>query len=110
MIFAHIYGTEPLPTSFVLPFVVRHSNGKYATTLVAYLPKIGVDWGFVTGVSLTLKRSFRYRGRTHNYLSAACSAPKGFQQGVFAFAKAEFVFAGEQVLEPNLVRSCSVRG
>jgi hypothetical protein len=28
VIFAHIYGKRPLPTSFVLPFVVRHSNGK----------------------------------------------------------------------------------
>lgn len=110
VIFAHIYGTEPVPTSFVLPFVVRHSSGKYATTLDAYLPKVGSDWGFVTGVSLTLSRTFRYRGRTHNYLSAACSAPKGFQQAVFAFAKAKFVFAGEQTLEQTLVRNCSVRG
>ena len=49
VIFAHIYGEKPLPTSFVLPFVVRHSNGRYATTLVAYLPKVKANWGSITG-------------------------------------------------------------
>ena len=63
VIFAHIYGTEPLPTSFVLPFVVRHSNGEFATTLVAYLPKVKANWGFITGISLKLNRDFRYKGK-----------------------------------------------
>ena len=81
MIFAHIYGTDPLPTSFVLPFVVRHSNGKYATTLVAYLPKVKANWGFITGISLKLNRTFRYKGRQHHYLSASCPAPNGVDVG-----------------------------
>jgi hypothetical protein len=110
VIFAHIYGTEPVPTSFVLPFVVRHSNGQYATTLVAYLPKVGVKWGFVTAVSLKLSRSFQLNGKTHSYLSAACSAPKGFPGAIFSFAKAEFAFAGDRTLSTPLTRSCKVRG
>jgi hypothetical protein len=109
VIFAHIYGTKPVPTSFVLPFVVRHTNGKYATTLVAYLPKVKANWGFITGVKLKLHRTFRYRGRRHAYLSAACAAPKGFSSAVFSFARSEFVFAGGTTLAPKLTRTCKVR-
>jgi hypothetical protein len=110
VIFAHIYGTEPVPTSFVLPFVVRHTNGNYATTLVAYLPKVGVKWGFVTGVSLHLHRLFKRHGKPHSYLSAACGAPKGFPGASFSFAKAEFAFAEETTVTVPLTRSCKVAG
>ena len=109
VIFAHIYGTEPVPTSFVLPFVVRHTNGKYATTLVAYLPKVKANWGFITGVRLKLHRTFRFHGRPHTYLSASCAAPKGFSSAVFSFAKSEFVFAGGTTVSPALTRTCKVR-
>jgi hypothetical protein len=109
VIFAHIYGTEPLPTSFVLPFVVRHSNGKYATTLVAYLPKVKANWGFITGISLKLNRTFRYKGEQHHYLSASCPTPKGVKVAGFAFAKAEFVFVGNTVTS-TLNRSCKATG
>lgn len=109
VIFAHIYGEKPLPTSFVLPFVVRHSNGRYATTLVAYLPKVKANWGSITGIRLKLNRTFRYKGQTHHYLTASCPAPKGFSGATFAFAKAEFVFAGTTV-ESTLNRSCRAKG
>lgn len=109
VIFAHIYGEKPLPTSFVLPFVVRHSNGRYATTLVAYLPKVKANWGSITGIRLKLNRTFRYKGQTHHYLTASCPAPKGFPGATFAFAKAEFVFAGTTV-ESTLNRSCRAKG
>jgi hypothetical protein len=109
VIFAHIYGTKPLPTSFVLPFVVRHSTGKFATTLVAYLPKVKANWGFITGISLKLNRTFRYKGRTHHYLTASCPTPKGVHVAGFPFAKAEFVFIGTTV-ESTLNRSCTATG
>jgi hypothetical protein len=109
VIFAHIYGTKPVPTSFVLPFVVRDSNGRYATTLVAYLPKVGANWGFIKGISLNLHRIYQRGGRQHSYLSAACSAPKGFPSGTFAFAKGEFVFAGGTTISPSLTSTCKVR-
>jgi hypothetical protein len=109
VIFAHIYGRQPVPTSFVLPFVVRHSNGRYATTLVAYLPKIKANWGFIRRISLRLSRLYRYQGQVHSYLSAACAAPKGFNSAVFSFARSDFVFVGK-TLTTTLVRTCSVKG
>ena len=92
MIYAHIYGTKPLPTSFTLPFHIREGKGVYATVLVAELPQVAAEWGFVRGVSLTLQRSFSYRGRFHSYLSAGCPAPRGFPGATFAFARAVFGF------------------
>ena len=109
VIFAHIYGTHPLPTSFVLPFVVRHSNGDFATTLVAYLPKVKANWGFITGISLKLRRDFTYKHKVHHYLTASCPTPKGIPIAGFAFAKAEFVYVGTTV-NSTLKRSCRAKG
>lgn len=110
VIYAHIYGTEPLPTSFVLPFEIKRARGTYRTVLVAELPRVAAEWGFVSGVSLTLKRSFAYRGKRRSYLSAGCPAPRGFPGATFAFARASFGFEDGSKLRPTLTRSCEVRG
>jgi len=111
VIFAHIYGTEPLPTSFTLPFrLKRHRNGTFATLLVAQLPRVAAQWGYVSGVSLTLQRRFRYRGKPHSYLSAGCPAPKGFPGVSFTFARASFAFEDGRTLTSPMIRSCGVRG
>ncbi len=110
VIYAHIYGTEPLPTSFVLPFRIHQGQGTYGTTLVARLPQVAAEWGFVSGVSLTLQRSFTYNGKRHSYLSAGCPAPRGFPGASFAFAKASFGFDDGRELSSKLQRSCGVRG
>jgi hypothetical protein len=109
VIYAHVYGTEPLPTSFVLPFRIRQGSGAYGTTLLARLPQVAAEWGFVSGVSLTLRRSFTYQGRRHSYLSAGCPAPKGFPGATFSFAKAGFGFEDGRLLSSKLQRSCGVR-
>lgn len=109
VIYAHVYGTEPLPQSFVLPFRIRRARGAYATTLVARLPRVAAEWGYVSGISLTLRRSFSYRGRRHSYLSAGCPAPRGFPGATFALARASFGFEGGQTLSSTLTRSCGVR-
>jgi hypothetical protein len=110
VIFAHIYGTEPLPTSFTLPFSLRQKrNGAFATTLVAQLPRVAANWGYVSGVSLTLQRRFKYRGKSRSYLSAGCPAPKGFPGASFNFARASFAFEDGKTLTSNMTRDCSVR-
>jgi hypothetical protein len=109
VIYAHIYGTEPLPTSFVLPFAIKQGSGNYATTLIAQLPQVAAEWGFVKGVSLTLRRNFTYRGRPRSYLSAGCPAPRGFPGATFAFARASFGFEDGRTLRSTMTRSCGVR-
>ena len=110
VIYAHIYGTEPLPTSFVLPFEIKKAQGDYGTKLVAELPQVAAEWGFVSGVSLTLQRSFVYKGKRRSYLSAGCPAPKGFGGASFPFAKASFGFEDGRTLSSTMRRACAVQG
>jgi Divergent InlB B-repeat domain len=110
-ILAHVYGTEPVPTSYTLPFLVKPlRGGTFGTLLTASLPQTTGEWGFVTGIQLTLKRTFTFRGVRHSYLSAGCPAPRGFPGAVFALAKASFAFAGHETLSQTLMRDCRARG
>jgi hypothetical protein len=108
-ILAHVYGTNPVPTSFTLPFELRSSKGTYGTVLRAALPQVTGNSGYITGLSMTLGRSFSYRGRPRSYLSASCPAPRGFNHAVFPLAHAGFSFRGGRNLGSTLVRSCGVR-
>lgn len=108
VLLAHVYGTDPIPTSYTLPFAIKRSNGTFGTALVSYLPQATADWGFVTGISMTLHRRFSFRGRTHSYISAGCPAPAGFPGAVFPLARASFDFAGGRTLSATLTRSCRV--
>lgn len=108
VIFVHIYGTRPLPQSFTLTFRPHRGRGRYGTTLVAQLPRVAADWGFVSGISLTLGRSYVHRGQRRGFISAGCPAPKGFSAATIGFAKAAFGFEDGRTLESTLVRSCEV--
>ena len=108
-ILAHIYGTKPVPTSYVLPFTISRGKGTYGATLAASFPRVTGDWGFVTGISMRLDRRFRSGGRTHSYLAADCPAPKGFPGAVFPLARASFAFEGGKTLISVMNRTCKVR-
>jgi hypothetical protein len=108
-ILAHIYGTEPAPTSAVLPFVLGTGSGTYGTTLEASLPQATGSWGYVTGLRMNLRRSFTYRGKAHSYLSAGCPAPPGFPSAVFPLARTSFAFAGGPTLVSVLTRTCTAK-
>jgi hypothetical protein len=110
VIFAHVYGTEPVPTSYTLTMGLEHTPGTFGTKLVVSLPEVTTNVGFVTGIDMTLKRSFTYRGKRHSYLSAACPAPKGFPGAVFPLARISFAFAGRKPVGTTLTRSCRARG
>jgi hypothetical protein len=109
-ILAHVYGTQPLPTSYTLPFAIRHSKGTYGTELIAFLPPVTANWGHVTGLSMTLGRRFNAGGRPRSYFSAGCPAPDGFPGAVFPFAKARFSFAGHLTVTDAVTRSCTAQG
>lgn len=107
-ILAHVYGTQPVPTSFTLPFTISRAKGTFATTLTATFP--ATDDNFVTGIDLTLARSFTYKGKRRSYAAAGCPAPKGFPGATFPFARASYAFAGGKELSSTLTRSCKARG
>jgi hypothetical protein len=106
-ILAHVYGTEPVPTSFTLPFIISKAKGTFGTVLTATLPKSGDN--VVTAIDLTLQRSFTYKGKKRSYASAGCPAPKGFPGASFPFAKASYAFVGGRKLSSTLTRSCGAR-
>lgn len=109
VILAHVYGTEPVPTSFTLPIRISHAKGKFGTLLSASLPEVGSDAAVVTGISLDLHRNFTYRGKAHSYLSAGCPAPESLSGVLFPLAKATFKFETGQRLSATANRSCSVK-
>ena len=108
-ILAHVYGTDPVPVSYTLPFEIRPSRGTYGTVLHASLPAVTGNSGYITGLSLALGRTFSSGGRKRSYLSAGCPAPTGFPGAVFPFARASFGFGGK-TLTSTLTRSCRTRG
>jgi hypothetical protein len=110
VLYTHIYGTEPLPISQLLPFSIHRIEGTYRTVLSAHLPRVAAAWGYVSGLSLNLKRTYRYRGNQRSYLSAGCPAPSGFNIAVYPFARATFAFDDGRILRSDLSRSCRVRG
>lgn len=109
VIYAHIYGTEPVPISQLLPFSIHRIHGTFRTMLSAQVPQVAAEWGYVSGLSLTLARRFRYRGQTHSYLSAGCPVPRGFSRAVFPFARISFDFDDGRTVSNTLSRGCTVR-
>jgi hypothetical protein len=110
VIFAHVYGTKPVPTSFTLPLQIAKAKGTYSTTLTATLPEVASNIAFVTGISFSLHRNFNYRGQAHSYLSASCPAPAGFPGAVFSLLRASFSFTAAPTLTTTLTRSCRAKG
>ena len=109
VVFAHIYGTKPVPTSIVLPLRMRQVKGRFATVLEASLAGLTGEWGYVRSIDLRLGRTYHAHGKRHSFLSAACPAPKGFPGAVFPLARAGFSFEGGKTLTATLTRSCTVR-
>ncbi len=109
VIYAHVYGTTPLPQSSVIAFRIgKSSTGGYATKLVGTLPVVAAEWGHVSAISLDLHRRFRYRNRPRSFFSAGCPAPSGVGVATSPFARASFAFADGRVLTQTMVRSCRV--
>jgi hypothetical protein len=109
-ILAHIFGTEPAPTSYTLPFVMTQLNGTYGTLLSAALPDTAGTSGYVTGLSLELGRTFVVGGSRQSFISAGCPAPKGFPGATFPFVHAAFGFAGGQKVSSTITRHCQAVG
>ncbi len=107
---AQIYTTQPFPSSFVVPFSIRHvDQGPYGTELSGSLPRALGEWGFVNRIKMTLGREVEIEGRTHSYLRASCPAPRGTDGASFSLALAHFYFANGEELEASVPKSCGVK-
>lgn len=108
-ILAHVYGSLPGLTSYTIPFVISHTRGTFGIVLKAKLPQLTEDGGQITGISMTLGKSYSYRGTPRHYLSASCPAPAGVPRAVYRFARASFGFAGGRTLSATQSLSCAAR-
>jgi hypothetical protein len=108
-ILLHIYGTEPVPTSYTLPLTITHASGTFGIVLRTSLKETTPSAGRVTGLSLHLGRTYTAAGRRHSYLSASCPAPRGFTVASLPFVRARLGFA-DRSLDVTVQRSCGVRG
>lgn len=109
-ILAHVFGTDPVPTSFTLPFLIKPSHGTFGTALVASIPQATGGAGSVTRLALDLGRNFRSHGRPRSYVTAGCPAPRGFNTATFPFAKAVMAFRRGLTISSTISRTCRVSG
>jgi len=111
VLYGQIYSPRPFATSFVIVFKVKKlGKGTFGTALDAVLPKTLGTWGKLTGIDLTLSRTFKGAGQKRSYLSAGCPAPKGFTKVSFSLARTTFGFEGGKKLATTLSRTCNARG
>jgi hypothetical protein len=107
-ILLHVYGTEPVPTSYTLPLTITHTGGTFGIVLRTSLAETTPSAGRVTGLSLRLGRTYAAAGRRHSYLSATCPAPRGFTVASLPFVRARLGFA-DRAVDVTVQRSCGVR-
>jgi hypothetical protein len=109
-ILVHVYGTEPAPTSYTFPLLIGHSGGTYGTTLRATLPETAGDSGYITGLSLSLRRTYTSHGEARSYLASGCPAPKGFPSATFPLARTRLRFAGGAAISAVVSGNCRASG
>lgn len=111
VVLAHIFTSNPFPSSFVIAFSVQHlSRGAYATKLSATLPQALGEWGYVDRIKLNLKRKYTYRGRRLSYFNAGCPTLKETNRAAFPLARASFSFEAHRVLTGTVVKACGGGG
>ena len=110
MIFGHVYGDDPAPTSDLIVFEIKHPAGTFGTVLHGTLPESLTRWGYLKRISLRLQRKYTYRGERLSYMSAPCRAPRGLNKAAFKFAFASMLFDDGRTLSSKLTRTCRVRG
>ena len=110
VIFAHIYTTQPFPTSFVVTFAIHQIHqGPWGTELSASLPSALGNWGFVDRIKLNLGRTFHLAGGAEKgFLEAGCPAPAGTDTVVFPLARADLSFADGEELATTITKPCGV--
>ena len=111
VLYGHIYSAKPFATSFVIVFELsKHRKGTYGTVLSATLPKAMKAWGRLTGLEMTLSRTYSVKGKKRSFISAGCPVPKGFSKTSFSLARSSFEFVGGMRISSVLGSECSVRG
>jgi hypothetical protein len=109
-VLAQVSSGAPLPLTYVIGFEVKKAGGTFGTQLIASLPPIASEYGYISAFSLSLSREYEFHGQKLSFASASCPAPKGFPGASFPFVKASYEFADGRSLGATLTRECKVKG
>ncbi|MFL5897844.1 MAG: hypothetical protein ACJ76D_05215 [Solirubrobacterales bacterium] len=110
LVLAHIFTSNPFPSSFVIAFSIRRIHqGAYGTELSATLPQALGSWGYVDRIKLNLGRRYTFGGEKLSYFNASCPAPAGTDRASFPLALSTFYFEAGRALRANVVKACGVR-
>jgi hypothetical protein len=105
----HIYVSNPIQLTLVIPIQIDHREGKFGTVLTTTVPRLAGGSASIVQLRLKVGRRYTVDGERRSYLSAACAAPSGFPGAVFAFARSSFSFSDGHTMHSVLSRSCQVR-
>jgi hypothetical protein len=110
VILGHVYGDEPAPTTGIVIFDIRRTNGTFGTVLSGTMPQSLTRWGYLKRISLRLHRNYTFKGQRRSYLSAPCRAPGDLSEASFKFAFTSMRFDDGRTLSAKLTRTCRVKG
>lgn len=103
-LFVHAYITYPVPAAIVTTVKIKKIHkGPYGYSFVATIPKIAGGSGSVTSFSLSIFKTFKYKGKKVSILSAKC--PTGKLQ-----AHGTAVFSDGTRLTTGIVKPCTGKG
>ncbi|MEX2448680.1 MAG: hypothetical protein WD404_08055 [Solirubrobacterales bacterium] len=106
----HVYATEPVEGTFIVPLQVSKAKGRFGTVLRAKFPRIAAGFGQVTGFRMKLERIFRHRGKRRSYLLGGCPAPRGLNRVAFELAQVEYRFRGAPTIRNSTINTCRAIG
>jgi hypothetical protein len=109
-ILMHLYTTEPLKGTFLVPMTVHRGSGAFGTVLRARFPAIAAGYGYLTGFEMVIHRTFTHRGKRRSYVVASCPAPSEFNRVAFELARVTYTFENGLKVRNAALRSCAVRG
>jgi hypothetical protein len=101
VILLHTYAQTPIQVTTVLSGPVSNFNKQgYGPRLDLTIPLLGGGAGALTDVHVTVKKSYKFKGKTRSYISAKCPDKKVKSRG-------EFVFKDGESLTPTVSASCT---
>ena len=94
-----VYAHVPAATTFVTKAVIGKAHGIYGTSTLVEIPKIVAGQGSLTSFSVSIHKTWSYKGKKQSLLYATCPSGHLYAHGAFTFVEGTSV-AG------NIVKPC----
>jgi len=97
----HVYAQVPAPTTFVTTAdLSRIGRGTYGTRVEIKIPSIVAGQGSLSFARMTIRKSWKHRGRQRDLLLATCPTGRFFVRGNLSFADGT-------KMSGKVIRSCT---